>query len=111
MGRPLSIPQPILDPQPELALTTHSRYTHHASIPVRLKTEDFPRFAFHQHLKGPATYFTIGSEALGSNAGIDDQLEMLAAKRALNAFRNLHRRKLLHLPGRSSFARDHCQSR
>src|SRR2546427_12488721 len=57
---------------------------------LHVQTENFPRLAFRNHLEWPAADFAIDNEGLGTDTGIDRQLEALAAKGALDGFRYLH---------------------
>jgi hypothetical protein len=52
--------------------------------------QDFPGFAFGGDFEGPAADFAIGRKPLGSQAGVDNEVEPLPAKRTLNGLRNFH---------------------
>jgi hypothetical protein len=56
----------------------------------RLQAQNFARLAFRQNLEWPATNLAVSDELLGRHAGVNDQFESLAAKRALDGCRDLH---------------------
>src|SRR6185295_6774448 len=64
------------------------------SIWVNIQGENFARLAFYGHVHGPTAHFTVGREVLRRHAGIDDQVERLAAERTLHCFRRLHGKRL-----------------
>jgi len=51
-----------------------------------IQGENFSRLAFSHDFEGAATDLAISREALRGNARVDDQLEALAAERALDIF-------------------------
>ena len=55
-----------------------------------LQTLDFSRLALGDHLERTATDFAVGREALEGDTGIDDDVEGLAAKGALNGLGDFH---------------------
>jgi len=62
---------------------------------LRLNAQDFAGLAFDNDLEWPATDFAIGRKSLCRNAGIDHEIEALAAKWALNGFGSFHRDNIL----------------
>jgi len=56
----------------------------------RLQAQNFARLAFRQNLERTATNLAIGDELLGCHAGIDKEVEGLAAERALDGGADLH---------------------
>jgi hypothetical protein len=59
-------------------------------LTLHLNTQDFTGLAFNKNLKWPATDFAIGRKSLCPNAGINHEVEALAAKWALDGFGNFH---------------------
>src|SRR5687767_78377 len=62
--------------------------------------EDFARLGFDGDSEGAAANFAVGDEALGGDAGIDGEVEGLAAEGAGDWFGNFHFKK--RLPGRAA---------
>src|SRR5688572_8823345 len=65
---------------------------HLESSSQHIEAQDFARLAIDNHLKRTAADFAIRRETLRRDAGVDDQLEALAAERALDGFSDLHQR-------------------
>jgi hypothetical protein len=62
-----------------------------ASVVGDCQILDLSRLALDTDFKWTAADFAICDELLARNAGVNEQLESLAAERALNGFGNLHR--------------------
>jgi hypothetical protein len=59
---------------------------------VNLQAQDLARLAFGCHFEGAATDLAIGGEPLSRAARIHDQIEALAAVRALKGFADFQRK-------------------
>ena len=59
-------------------------------LSLHLDIQHFAGFAFGKNFKWPATDFAIGGKTLSRNARVDDEVEVLAAKRALDGFSDFH---------------------
>ena len=57
---------------------------------LHFQTENLPGLALGKNLEGTAAHFAIRGEPLLLDAGINRQVELLAAERALNGSRNFH---------------------
>jgi hypothetical protein len=55
-----------------------------------LDAQNFAGFTFGKNLEWPATDFAIGRKPLRAGAGIDHDVEALAAKWALDGFGDFH---------------------
>lgn len=55
-----------------------------------MQAQNFSRFAFSQHFKGPAANLAICGKPLCRHTGVDRQRESLTADGAKNDFRNFH---------------------
>jgi hypothetical protein len=62
-----------------------------------LNTQDFAGLAFDNDFEWPATDFAIGRKSLRRNAGINHEVEALAAKWALDGFGNFHVAIISHI--------------
>lgn len=62
---------------------SHSPFSH-------FQVQDLARVAFGNHLQRPATDLAIDREALPWSARVNDQIEALAAIRALDGFADFH---------------------
>jgi hypothetical protein len=60
------------------------------STAPHIQGENLARLAFRHDLEGPATDLAVRRELLRGLAGVDHQLETLAAKGALHGFGYLH---------------------
>ena len=54
------------------------------------ETQHFTRLAFGDDLEWPAADFAVGGETLKRHTRVNHQVEALAAKRALDGFRDFH---------------------
>jgi hypothetical protein len=63
-------------------------------ISANIQAQNFTGFAFDGNLEWATADFTIRSERLRRDAGVNDDFETLSAIRALNGFGNLHVIKL-----------------
>jgi hypothetical protein len=55
-----------------------------------VQAQNFSRFTLGCDFNRPAANFTIGRESLRRDAGIDSDIEVLTAERALNGFADFH---------------------
>lgn len=70
--------------------TAALRNLSHRLVADDFETYNFSRLAFRQNFERPATNFTISGKALGSDTGVNGQVEALTAIRTLDGFRAFH---------------------
>jgi hypothetical protein len=77
-------------------LTSAAAMTQNLLPALRLQPENLARLAFGEDLERPAADFAIGRKPLRGDAGVNHQVEALAAIWALDGLADFHPSNLMH---------------